>query len=137
MSDAKFKIGDVVYDFPEQIRLGDAVLVRELVGIDIEDLAEAGEVTKLTAYLAISVWQANPKWSRQKVARFVEQIDIETVKAEGGEPDPPVLAATILEQTSPASSNGSTTTPAASSEAPASATTPASSGAPTSPTSSG
>jgi hypothetical protein len=129
MSEAKIKIDGVVYDFPTQIRLGDAVLVRELTGVEVEDLEEAGNLTKLTAYLAIAVWQANPKWTRARVAQFVEQVDIESVETEGGEPDPPEPRVEE-ESPSPATSNGFTTIPADSWEDPASATSLASSGSP-------
>lgn len=109
MSDAKFKVGSDVYDVPTRFRLGDAVLVRELCGIDLSDLAEADAITSMTAFLAVAIWQAHPKWSRDKVIRYVEALDLEHVDAEGGDDeDPPAVGAETSGATSPERSADST-----------------------------
>lgn len=112
---ADFIVDGVAYPFPTQVRLGDATLVRELTGLEIEELDDASELQRLTAYLAITVWQANPKWSRLKAARFVEAVDISRVEIETDDDDPPAARAEDP-PLSPASSTASTTTPADTSE---------------------
>lgn len=78
------KINGVFFPLPESFRLGDPVLVREVTGLTWDEFTamleqEEGEITDpsvLTGMIAVSVWQANPKWPRARVVSFVEKVDL-------------------------------------------------------------
>jgi hypothetical protein len=103
---AQFTVDGIVYPFPEIIRLGDATLIREVTGIDVDELADAAATTKIIAYAAVSIWQANPAWSRSKVVKYVEKLDLSALAVEGDDDDPPEIRA--APPASPASTSDST-----------------------------
>ena len=112
MSDeAKFKVNDVIYEFPTKFRLGDAVLIRKITGVDVAALKHAGALTSLTAYFAVAVAQKNPDWSHDDVIAFVSDLDLDALDVDGGKQGPPVDVP-VEETSSPGTSNDSTTTPA-------------------------
>lgn len=89
---AGFEIGGVFYAFPEAFRLGDTVLVQELLpaGMTFMDFAEAlddEDARKnpviLIPFVAVAVWQKHKTWNRQKVLRFVQSIDFDNFDVEG------------------------------------------------------
>lgn len=105
MAKAQFTIGDEVFEFPTTFRLGDAVLVQELTGVSLEEIQSAPETLQVIAFLGVAVWQAHPQWKRDRVIRFIEQVDTDKLTVEG-DSDPPARAG---KATSPAKSDDSTT----------------------------
>lgn len=95
---AGFKLDGVEYEWPQSFRLGDPVLIREVTGLDWQEfvtLAERGDgdPSVVAGLIAASVWQANPKWSRERVRSLVEQADLDSLDvSEEGEPDDPPVA---------------------------------------------
>ena len=97
MAEAGYQIGKRFFPFPTSFRLGDPVLIRELTGMDWDEFIRAmpdeddpdaiGDPIVMMGLLGVAVWQANPTWRRDKVARFVQGINIEEVEAIGGEED--------------------------------------------------
>lgn len=103
MTDApKFRIAEKDYPVPTSFRLGDTVLISEVTGLSYDEFtqllqsSEQGDPVVLTGLIAVAVWQANPTWKRDRVVRYVEQIDIESIGADEPEddPGPPAPAAT-------------------------------------------
>lgn len=106
---ATFAIGNRDYSFPESFRLGDPVLVQEVTGMEFPDFAEALDDPQrrkspviLAGLVAVAVWQGNPSWKRDRVRRFVEELDMDALnfpEAEQATPeqedkqDPPAQAA--------------------------------------------
>lgn len=104
---ATFAIGGRDYNFPESFRLGDPVLVQEITGMEFTDFAEALDDPQrrkspviLAGLVGVAVWQSNPTWKRDRVRRFIEELDMEALEfpeAEQntgeGEQDPPAQAA--------------------------------------------
>ena len=103
MSEPTIEIKGVSYPFPEGQRLVDPVLVYEVTGLewqefvsrwrqmieDVEDAEGEAEVDELTlaGLIAMSVWQRNPTWRRDKARKFVEQINWEDIAIVGDDPD--------------------------------------------------
>ena len=88
--DNGFEIGDKFYKLPDEFRMGDPVLVEEVTGLSwgefsdrLED--EGGDPVVMLGMLAVAVWQANPRWRRDRAARFVEAVNIGDVKFIGEE----------------------------------------------------
>jgi hypothetical protein len=91
------------YPWPASFRLGDTVLVEKVTGLDWPDFAarlpnEGEEVPDIEAaaddiviyigLIAVSIWQHHPQWRRDKVAKYVEQLNLDRVVFIGGdEPD--------------------------------------------------
>ena len=98
------------YPWPEEFRLGDPVLVREVTGMDWpefigamadqqESMREARETggeapdmdqVVLAGVIAVAFWQGNPQMSREKARRAIErcpQDRIEIVDGDGDEED--------------------------------------------------
>lgn len=100
MSKDRFEIHGREYLLPEAFRMGDPVLVEEVTGLEWGDFSDrvddaGNDPIVMIGMLAVSVWQTNPRWKRDRVARFVEAIRIEDVKyLAGDEPEeetsPPV-----------------------------------------------
>lgn len=99
---AGFQIGSQLYPFPESFRLGDPVLITEVTGMAFTDFAEAidDETQRenpiiFAGLIAVAIWQANPRWKRERVRQFVESLDINAVQTvggddEGADPDRPL-----------------------------------------------
>jgi hypothetical protein len=129
--EAGFNIWNTFYPWPTSIRTVDPVLVVELTGMDFVDWAEAlddadaavrNPVIRL-GLIGVAVWQANPRWKRQRVVDFLSQLEnseIEFVGGEEVEESPPAespvaessLGAEDNSPTSPEKSNGSQVPPA-------------------------
>lgn len=99
---AGFLIDGREYPFPEKFRLGDPVLVKQLTGMEFKDFAEAlddedrrEDPAILIGLIGVAVWQGNPRWTRDRVQAYVQQVDLEGFEAFGGEDaDPPEPAVT-------------------------------------------
>lgn len=103
-ADAKFRIGSREYSFPDSFRLGDAVLIQEVTGMEFPDFAEALDDPRrnrspviMAGMIAVAIWQAEPTRRRDSVRRFIEMIDMSTLdfgEPEAAEPQdgPPPLA---------------------------------------------
>ncbi len=84
----RFEVFDKEFPLPQAFRMGDPVLVEEVTGLtwgefsDRMDDAE-GDPAIMLGMLAVAVWQTNPRWRRDRVARYVEAIKIEDVKFVG------------------------------------------------------
>lgn len=88
--DAGFSIGGEFYSFPSGFRLGDPVLVAEVTGLEWMDFAEMldnGDSRTLAGLIAVAVWQKHPTWRRDKVVRFVEQIELDSIEVQAPEDD--------------------------------------------------
>lgn len=93
--EAGYQIAGKFFPFPTSFRLGDPVLIRDLTGLtwdeflrampDEDDPEDVGDPVVLLGMLGVAVWQANPTWRRDKVARYVQNIPIEDVEAVGVE----------------------------------------------------
>lgn len=95
---AGFEIDGVFYPIPEAFRLGDTVLVEELLPkrLTFKDFAEALDDEDarqnpaiLIPFVAVAVWQKHKNWSRDKVKQFVERIDFESFDVRGVGDDAP------------------------------------------------
>jgi hypothetical protein len=126
---AGFKIDGEEFEFPSRFRLGDPVLIEEVTGLPFDAFAErlddmnrridegeknVSDMLVMTGLVAAAVWQAKPRWKRDRVVAFVNQVDIETSFEASDPPEesdevPPVEAAD--ESRSPESSDESTITP--------------------------
>lgn len=118
MADAGFLIEGTVYPFPTSFRLCDPVLVSKLTGMPWGEFVEAitdgdaSDPTTMVGMVGVAVWQANPRWSRDKVIRYVENLSMDALDVQDdGEDDaaPPAVAAT--EEASVASPEASSPEP--------------------------
>lgn len=108
-SEAAFVIEGREYPVPQAFRLGDPVLVTEVTGMQWMDFAElldegANDPRVMLGLIAVSVWQANPSWKRDRVARFVEQLAMDQVDfqaADDTEENPTVAADAATTGSSP------------------------------------
>jgi hypothetical protein len=124
--DPGFEISGTYYPFPVSFRLGDPVLVEQVTGLSwpeftnrLDDSDYDEDLVTLSGLIAVSLWQQNPGWRRDRVVREVERLDMENVKVVGDEvePSPPAEAeANLSEQASATSANGSSSTPASEQE---------------------
>lgn len=112
MSEAGFEIGGRFYPLPAAFRLGDPVLATEVTGMGWDEFVQAmqdetGDPRVSAGLVAIAVWQGNPTWRRDKVVRYVEQLDLAALDfrasdgEQGDDAGPP-------EPTTPTSEPGST-----------------------------
>ena len=108
---ATFKIGETEYEFPSRFRMGDPVLVEELTGISFTAFSERIEVSRdderadmvvMVGLIGVAIWQANPRWKRDRVVAFVNDIDLEQFEAFAADAVPPTLGV----QDDPASLSG-------------------------------
>lgn len=125
-----FKIEGVEYEFPKKFRLGDWVLIEEMTGLQADVFAERfDEMNKridaakehdekplpdmgvLVGLIAVAVWQANPRWRRDRVLAFMQQIDTTEFEGLGGDDGPPAKGEDDPANRSSGSSDESTTTP--------------------------
>lgn len=124
--DPGFEISGAYYPFPVSFRLGDPVLVEQVTGLSwpeftnrLDDSDFDEDLVTLSGLIAVSLWQQNPGWRRDRVVREVERLDMENVRVVGDEvePSPPAEAeANLSEQASATSENGSSSTPASEQE---------------------
>lgn len=101
-----FLIDDREYAMPTSFRLIDPVLIREITGLewpqfterldggDGEDpsgIEEDMDPVVLLGLVAVAVWQQHPRWTREKVKRYVGELDIAALSFRGDEGggDPP------------------------------------------------
>lgn len=133
MAESGFVIAGETYAFPTAFRLCDPVLVSKLTGMAWSEFVEAledggdGDPAVMAGMVGVAVWQANPRWTRERAVRFVEALSMDELEINAAEEDdavpPPAGAA------DPSASAGS---PEGSSPAPASpsetTSTPASTG---------
>jgi hypothetical protein len=139
-----FEIRGRFYPWPSSFRLGDAVLIEKVTGLDwpafterlpeedeSPDTTEPDDLVVVIGLMAASIWQSHEQWRRDKVVRYVEGLDLETITFIGGDEDepeedarPPDLKA-VGETTSDPSPPPSTEKPEESSDEPS----PSSSGA--------
>lgn len=98
MAEPGFQIEGTVYPFPTSFRLCDPVLVSKLTGLSWAEFVEqledgdSGDPTTMAGMVGVAVWQANPKWTRDRVIRFVENVSMEALDVQGEDPsdaDPP------------------------------------------------
>lgn len=91
--EAGYQIGKRFFPFPTSFRMLDAVLIRDLTGMnwdeflgampDEDDPEAIGDPIVMAGMLGVAVWQQNPMWRRDKVVRFVQGVNIEEVEAVG------------------------------------------------------
>lgn len=125
MVEAGFKIGERAYPVPSGFRWVDTVLVERLTGLKFSEygerydaMQEAMEAEKelpaedrqpadpiiVLGLVAVSIWQANKTWTRERVEKFVSTLEIDAVEEIAGEEageDPPAAGE---EKASPTSS---------------------------------
>ena len=111
MADEGFVIGDRTYPFPTSFRLCDPVLVSEITGLGWVDFVELLEEPEqqdpaaMAGMIGVAVWQGNPRWNRERVLRYVEQLDMGSIEVNTGEQaDPPEAADDQSMDSSPAAS---------------------------------
>lgn len=104
---AKFLIDGREYPFPEKFRLGDPVLVTQITGMSFKEFSAATDDEELRedpavllGLVAVAVSQGNPRWKRERVIEFVQQIDFDNFDTSGGDvADPPKPAETSETET--------------------------------------
>lgn len=118
-----FLIDDREYPIPTSFRLIDPVLIREITGLEWPeftqrldgadpDETEANDAdmdpVALLGLVAVAVWQQHPRWSKEKVKRYVGELDIASLSYQGGEGggDPPSVPGP-----DPASTSGTSPAP--------------------------
>lgn len=77
-----FEIGGETYPFPQGFRLCDPVLVAEVTGMswmEFAELLDDQDPRTLAGLIAVSVWQKNPRWKRDKVIHFVEGLELDAI----------------------------------------------------------
>jgi hypothetical protein len=93
--EAGFEIRGRLYPFPNSFRAGDTLLIRELTGMEFVAFCEAlddeeNEDERVTiGLLGTAIWQQHTTWRRDKVIRYVENLDLEHMKLTGLEPGEP------------------------------------------------
>lgn len=85
-----FQVGQGFYPLPEKFRIGDPSLVESITGLSWNEFTDRLDPDEpdpivLSGMLAVAVWQANPRWTRDRVQRFVEGIAIDDVTFVGAE----------------------------------------------------
>lgn len=100
MADARkpgFEIDHVYYPFPDAFRLGDTVLVQELLPAPLtfldftealDDEAQRKNPVFLIPLVAVAIWQRHKTWKRDKVVKYVEQINFESFESVAGDDEP-------------------------------------------------
>ncbi len=89
----RFEIFDKEFPLPQAFRMGDPVLVEEVTGLTWGEFSDRmddadGDPAIMLGMLAVAVWQTNPRWRRDRVARYVEGLKIEDVRFVGEEREP-------------------------------------------------
>ena len=121
---ASFRIGDEEYQVPDTFRILDPVLVHELTGLDFQEFAELAQDSGnrdprvLVAMVGVAVWQKHTTWKRDRVIRYLQDVNMEDVgfdqaeEDDAGPPDEPPAE----RRRSADTSDASTTSPAGSPE---------------------
>lgn len=128
MAEAGFKIGERIYPVPSGFRWVETVLIERLTGLRFSEFAERLDQAQaeqglpvedqefdpliVLGLIAAAVWQANQTWSRDRVEKFINTLEInavEEVKAEEEGEDPPAVGEA---QPSPISSETANPSPA-------------------------
>lgn len=116
---AGFVIADRFYPVPDSFRLADPVLIEELTGLAWDEFVDrlpsgdedGADPVALVGLVGVAVWQQNPRWRRDRVVRFVEQIQQDALAVEGGDEEanggPPAEAAGATRSATSASSSES------------------------------
>jgi hypothetical protein len=92
--EAGFQIGKRLYPFPIRFRLGDPVIVEQLTGLtwpqfverlpdEDDDPSVADDPIATLGMLAIAISQTNPTWRRDRVIRYVSDLDMDDVQIVG------------------------------------------------------
>lgn len=109
---AGFLIDGERYEF-DSFKLGDWTLIYEITGLESDEFAALNDrpgglpMRAIPGLVAVAVWRKHPDWSRERVRRFVEQIDFETLSEVPDEE--PVVRPPAPSSRSRGSSNASTT----------------------------
>jgi hypothetical protein len=93
-SEPGFEIRGRLYPFPKSFRAGDTLLIRELTGMEFIAFCEAlddeeNEDERVTiGLLGTAIWQQHTTWRRDKVVRYVEGLDLESMNLVGLDDEP-------------------------------------------------
>ncbi len=96
--EAGFKIGDDFYPVPDHFTFGDAVLVKEVAGLEWEEFAAeldgngGTSARTLIGLVAVGVAHSEPHWNRDRVIQFVLAVDLRTFEQVEGDELPPEKA---------------------------------------------
>lgn len=87
---AAFEIAGVVYPVPTAFRITDPALVREITGMDWDTFVtglreEQEDPVLVSGLLAVAVSQANPGWRRDRVVRYLGEIDFTDMNVHAAE----------------------------------------------------
>lgn len=144
-----FQIHDRFYPLTLTFKWGDPALIRDVTGISFKEFGQmvadffddgAGvdgdediDPVLLSGLLAVSVWRQHPRWNRDRVRRFVEQLSYEDAELVG--PDAPEDDASPPEgEAGESTSSTSASESRSESEQSSTRSSPPSSGTPESPT---
>lgn len=76
-----FTINGVSYAFPAAFRLCDPVLITEVTGLSYTEFAElldeGADPRTIAGMVAVAVWQKHPTWKREKVIKFVQEVNLD------------------------------------------------------------
>ena len=102
MAGEGFVIGDRTYPFVTVFRLCDPVLVSQLTNMTWHEFVELldddeADPAAMAGMIGVAVWQGNPRWTRERVVRYIEQLDMDSVDViapdDEADADPPPEAA--------------------------------------------
>ncbi|MFA4974745.1 MAG: hypothetical protein WC683_19250 [bacterium] len=129
---AGFKIGERIFPVPSGFRWVETVLIERLTGLKFSEFAERLDQMQneqelpaedrefdplvVLGLIAAAVWQANQTWTRERVEKFINTLQIEAVEEIAGEDeeDPPAAGE---EKASPSSLDSAPKSPESESEA--------------------
>lgn len=82
-----FEIDGRFYPAPERFRALDPLLIHELTGMDFIDFSEALQDPERrrdpilnVGVIGVAVWQGNPRWTREKIIRFMQNLDMDDIE---------------------------------------------------------
>ena len=127
-----FMVDGEFYPVTGKVRLCDAVLIEQVTGLDFaqfterqDRMAEAAESAEATGeelemdpvvgagMVAIAVWQKHPRWKRDKVVDFCQQLDVErlqpVIPLDAGGDGPPAEAAVDINASAASSTSTAAT----------------------------
>lgn len=123
-----FNLQGRFYPTPTRFLLGDPILVSEVTGISwaeflerLDDEEQQNDPALMLGILAVAVWHEHPKWRRDRVCAYIQQVGFEEIEAvqpetedEEADADPPPDGGDGGSSERPPESNGtqgSTSTP--------------------------